>query len=72
MVSPSVFLRALSLAPSDSDCIPRAAVACMHVFWFAHLTPMLRFALMNDKMGGDLDKIKVVGQYLIEVCCCFC
>ena len=22
---------------------------------------------MNDKMGGDLDKIKVVGQYLIEV-----
>ena len=26
-----------------------------------------RFALMNDKMGGDLEKIKVVGQYLIEV-----
>lgn len=22
---------------------------------------------MNDKMGGDLDKIKIVGEYLIEV-----
>lgn len=25
------------------------------------------FALMNNKMDGDLDKIKVVGEYLIEV-----
>ena len=24
------------------------------------------FALMNDKMGGDLDKIKIVGKCLIE------
>jgi tyrosyl-tRNA synthetase len=32
------------------------------IFWVADW-----FALMNDKMGGDLDKIKVVGQYLIEV-----
>jgi len=32
------------------------------VFWVADW-----FALMNDKMGGDLDKIKVVGQYFIEV-----
>jgi tyrosyl-tRNA synthetase len=31
-------------------------------FWVADW-----FALMNDKMGGDLDKIKVVGKYLIEV-----
>mmetsp|Transcript_699 Transcript_699/g.1306 ORF Transcript_699/g.1306 Transcript_699/m.1306 type:complete len:837 (-) Transcript_699:91-2601(-) len=31
-------------------------------FWVADW-----FALMNDKMGGDLDKIIVVGQYLIEV-----
>jgi hypothetical protein len=31
-------------------------------FWVADW-----FALMNDKMGGDLEKIKVVGQYLIEV-----
>ncbi len=23
---------------------------------------------MNDKMGGDLDKIKTVGKYLLEVC----
>jgi hypothetical protein len=30
-------------------------------------SPPHRFALMNDKMGGDLEKIKVVGQYLIEV-----
>jgi tyrosyl-tRNA synthetase len=32
------------------------------VFWVADW-----FGLMNDKMGGDLDKIKVVGQYFIEV-----
>ena len=25
------------------------------------------FALMNNKMGGDLKKIKVVGEYLVEV-----
>lgn len=32
------------------------------IFWVADW-----FALMNDKMGGDLDKIKTVGNYLIEV-----
>uniref|UniRef100_A0A7S2EDR4 tyrosine--tRNA ligase n=2 Tax=Ditylum brightwellii TaxID=49249 RepID=A0A7S2EDR4_9STRA len=32
------------------------------VFWVADW-----FALMNDKMGGDLAKIRIVGQYLIEV-----
>lgn len=32
------------------------------VFWIADW-----FALMNDKMGGDLEKIKVVGEYFIEV-----
>ena len=32
------------------------------VFWVADW-----FALMNDKMGGDLDKIQTVGKYLIEV-----
>ena len=31
------------------------------VFWVADW-----FALMNDKMGGDLHKIRVVGDYLIE------
>lgn len=31
-------------------------------FWVADW-----FALMNDKMGGDLEKIKTVGKYLIEV-----
>eukprot|EP00516_Mucochytrium_quahogii_P006577 CAMPEP_0203754360 /NCGR_PEP_ID=MMETSP0098-20131031/7959_1 /ASSEMBLY_ACC=CAM_ASM_000208 /TAXON_ID=96639 /ORGANISM=" , Strain NY0313808BC1" /LENGTH=736 /DNA_ID=CAMNT_0050645319 /DNA_START=214 /DNA_END=2420 /DNA_ORIENTATION=- len=31
-------------------------------FWVADW-----FALMNDKMGGDLEKIKVVGEYFIEV-----
>lgn len=31
-------------------------------FWVADL-----FALMNDKMGGNLDMIKDVGKYLIEV-----
>jgi tyrosyl-tRNA synthetase len=32
------------------------------VFWVADW-----FALMNDKMGGDLAKIRIVGKYLIEV-----
>lgn len=31
-------------------------------FWVADW-----FALMNDKMGGDLNKIVIVGKYLIEV-----
>jgi len=31
-------------------------------FWVADW-----FALMNDKMGGDLDKIQTVGKYLLEV-----
>lgn len=25
------------------------------------------FAMLNDKMGSDMEKIRVVGQYLIEV-----
>ena len=25
------------------------------------------FAQLNDKMGGDLKKIKVVGEYMIEI-----
>ena len=32
------------------------------VFWVADW-----FALMNDKMGGDLERIKTVGHYLIQV-----
>ena len=32
------------------------------IFWVADW-----FALMNDKMGGDLERIKPVGQYLIQV-----
>lgn len=31
-------------------------------FWVADW-----FALLNNKMGGDLDKIKIVGEYFIEV-----
>lgn len=32
------------------------------LFWVADW-----FALMNDKMGGDLDKIKTVGKYLLQI-----
>lgn len=32
------------------------------IFWVADW-----FGLMNDKMGGDLEKIKVVGQYFVEI-----
>lgn len=38
------------------------AAGCEFVFWVADW-----FALMNDKVGGELEKIRVVGQYLIEV-----
>ncbi|GET87170.1 tyrosyl-tRNA synthetase, putative [Leishmania tarentolae] len=38
------------------------AAGCEFVFWVADW-----FALMNDKVGGELEKIRVVGRYLIEV-----
>jgi len=38
------------------------SVGCDFVFWVADW-----FALLNKKMGGDLDKIRVVGKYMIEV-----
>lgn len=38
------------------------AAGCEFVFWVADW-----FALMNDKVGGELEKIGVVGRYLIEV-----
>ena len=35
---------------------------CIFKFWIADW-----FALLNHKMGGDLKKIRVVGEYMIEV-----
>lgn len=35
---------------------------CIFIFWVADW-----FGLLNNKMGGDLDKIKIVGQYFIEI-----
>lgn len=35
---------------------------CIFVFWVADW-----FAQLNNKMGGDLKKIRVVGQYFVEV-----
>ncbi|KNC55088.1 tyrosyl-tRNA synthetase [Thecamonas trahens ATCC 50062] len=35
---------------------------CEFVFWVADW-----FALLNNKMGGDLKRIRVVGKYMIEV-----
>lgn len=35
---------------------------CKFVFWVADW-----FALMNDKMGGEIERIRVVGKYLVEV-----
>lgn len=35
---------------------------CIFVFWVADW-----FALMNNKMGGDLNKIRIVGRYFIEI-----
>jgi len=35
---------------------------CVFVFWVADW-----FGLLNNKMGGDLDKIQTVGRYFVEV-----
>lgn len=35
---------------------------CTFKFWIADW-----FAMLNNKMGGDLKKIRNVGQYMIEV-----
>ncbi len=35
---------------------------CIFIFWVADW-----FAMMNNKMGGDLTKIKVLGEYFIEI-----
>ena len=35
---------------------------CIFTFWVADW-----FAMLNDKFGGDLDKIRVVGKYFIEI-----
>jgi len=35
---------------------------CNFIFWVADW-----FALLNNKMGGDLKKIRVVGEYMVEV-----
>jgi tyrosyl-tRNA synthetase len=38
------------------------AAGCVFKFWVADW-----FALLNNKMGGDLKKIRTVGRYMIEV-----
>jgi len=35
---------------------------CTFIFWVADW-----FALLNNKMGGDIKKIRIVGEYMIEV-----
>lgn len=35
---------------------------CIFIFWVADW-----FAMLNNKMGGDLTKIRVIGQYFIEI-----
>jgi tryptophanyl-tRNA synthetase len=35
---------------------------CVFIFWVADW-----FAMLNNKMGGDLERIKKVGQYFVEV-----
>ena len=35
---------------------------CIFTFWIADW-----FAQMNNKMGGDLEKIRIVGRYFIEI-----
>jgi len=35
---------------------------CIFKFWIADW-----FALLNEKMGGDIEKIKIVGKYFVVV-----
>lgn len=35
---------------------------CKYIIWIADW-----FAVLNNKMSGDLKKIKTVGEYMIEV-----
>ena len=35
---------------------------CIFIFWIADW-----FAQMNDKMGGDIEKIRTVGRYFVEI-----
>ena len=39
-----------------------ADAGCIFIFWVADW-----FALLNNKMNGDLEKIKIVGQYFVEI-----
>ena len=39
-----------------------AKCGCKFKFWVADI-----FTMLNNKMGGDSDKIKIVGEYMIEV-----
>lgn len=38
------------------------SAGCTFIFWVADW-----FALMNNKLGGDLAKIQIVGEYMIEI-----
>ena len=44
---------------------------CLDDYHLTHIVGTCRvadwFAQLNEKMGGDLKKIKVVGQYMIEI-----
>lgn len=35
---------------------------CIFIFWIADW-----FGLLNEKMGGDIEKIKIVGRYFVEI-----
>ena len=54
-----VFAQGVFKAMNVNRCL---AAGGTFVFWVADW-----FALMNDKMGGDLAKIRDVGNYLVEV-----
>lgn len=49
-------------AMNVNQCTASTSCPSRFVFWVADW-----FALMNDKMGGDLEKIQTVGHYLTEV-----
>jgi tyrosyl-tRNA synthetase len=49
-------------AMNVNKCVSTPGTNAKFIFWVADW-----FALMNDKMGGDLEKIKVVGEYLQQV-----
>ncbi|CAI5729935.1 unnamed protein product [Hyaloperonospora brassicae] len=48
--------------PGEVEGNPLASAGCVFRFWVADW-----FAMLSNKVGGNLDKIRLVGQYIVEI-----